>query len=199
VVAEDSAGISLPIAGMVKPAVGSGGAPKFLAFIRDELMPFIDARYPTDTKDRVYWGDSLGGLFGCYVLFTKPETFNRYIIGSPSIWWAKEDVLKLGARYLESHTDLPATVFVGVGALEEVGPEMASYRMVTNVSRLESMLRAKRYPGLTLSTMVFPGESHTTVAGMNLIRGLVSVFGRPAPNEGLMAKYAEFVKKSRTQ
>jgi hypothetical protein len=103
----------------------------------------------------------------------------------------------LGERYLESHTDLPATVFVGVGALEEVGPEMANFRMVTNVSRLESMLRAKRYPGLTLSTMVFPGESHTTVVGMNLVRGLVSVFGRPAPSEGLMAKYAEFVKQSR--
>ena len=186
----------MPIEGALTPAVASGGAPKFLAFIRDELMPFIDARYPTNPRDRVYWGDSLGGLFGCYVLFTRPDTFNRYIIGSPSIWWADEDVLKLAEGYTRSHTDLAANVFIGIGGLEETGP-IASFRMVTNVFRLETMLRAKKYPGLQLSTRVFPDESHTTVPGMSLVRGLVSVFGPPAAEDGLMAKYAEMAKQSR--
>ena len=136
VVNDADAGAGMPFAGMVKPAVTTGGASKFLAFIRDELMPFIDSRYPTDPKDRGYWGDSLGGLFGCYVLFTQPETFNRYIIGSPSIWWAKEDALALAESYGKTHNDLRANVFIGVGGLEEEG-NGAHFKMVTNVFRLE--------------------------------------------------------------
>ena len=186
-------GGGMPVAGVLRPAVTSGGADKFLAFIRDELMPFIDARYPTDPADRGYWGDSLGGLFGSYVLFTKPDTFNRYIIGSPSLWWGGEDALKLAEAYGKTHSDLRANVFIGVGGLEEMGPA-ASSRMVTNVLRLETMLRAKKYPGLQLSTRIFSDESHISVVGMNLVRGLVSVFGPQSPESGLAAKYAAMVK-----
>jgi predicted alpha/beta superfamily hydrolase len=193
VVAKADVGGGFPIAGALRPAVESGGAAKFLAFIRDELIPFIDAKYPTNPKDRIYWGDSLGGLFGTYVLFTKPETFNRYILGSPSLWWADEDAIRLGEEYLKTHDDLAANVFIGVGGLEEQG----KFRMVTNVLRLERMLRAKKLPGLTLTTRIFPDETHTTVAPMNFIRGLVSVLGPPAPEEALMTKYAAMTKDSR--
>ncbi len=187
-------GGSMPIDGMLKPAVANGGGAQFLAFIRDRLMPFIDARYPTDPKDRGYWGDSLGGLFGCYVLFTKPETFNRYIIGSPSLWWANEDMMKVAEQYLKTRGDLAARVFIGVGGLEEQSP-LAPFRMVTNVLRLERMLRTRNYPGLQLTTRIFPDETHTTVVGMNLVRGLVSVFDPPAPGKGLMALYEDFAKR----
>ncbi|MHB1327034.1 MAG: alpha/beta hydrolase [Gemmatimonadales bacterium] len=180
-------GIGIPVEGKLTPKVMSGGADKFLAFIRSELIPYIDGKYPTDPKDRVYFGDSLGGLFGCYVLFTAPDTFNRYIIGSPSLWWGGESTFKLAEDYAKTHKDLAATVFLGVGGLEELPPAAAS-RMVTNTLRLERELRAKKYPSLELSSRVFPDESHTTVAPMNLIRGLVAVFGAPA--EGLMERLA---------
>jgi len=188
-------GAVMPIDGLLQPADASGGASSFLAFIRDELIPFVDARYPTDPKDRGYWGDSLGGLFGCYVLFTQPETFNRYVIGSPSIWWADEEVLQRAERYLSTHDDIRAKVFLGVGGLEEVG-DGARFRMVTNTLRVERMLRAKDYPGLQVTSRVFPDESHITVFGMNLVRGLVSVFGPTNPQDALFAKYAEMAKQS---
>lgn len=186
-------GGSLPFANMVRPQVATGGADKFLAFIRDELMPVIDARYPTDPRERGYWGDSLGGLFGTWVLFTNPGTFNRYILGSPSLWWANDDVMKVAEKYLATHDDLPATVFLGVGGLEEGGP---SYKMSTNVLSLERMLRAKKLPGLSLTTRIFPDESHMTVAPMNLIRGLVAVYGAPTPEQSLMGKYAAMMKSN---
>src|SRR5207237_3835878 len=112
------------------------------------------------------------------------------IIGSPSIWWGGEDALKLATEYEKTHDDLPATVFIGIGALEED----ASTRMVTNVLRLETMLRARKYRGLHLTTRIFPDESHITVLPMNLTRGLVSVFGRPAPDDELLAKFSTIVK-----
>jgi len=67
-------------AGTVVPAVMSGHAAQCLDFMRDELIPFIDAHYPTASGDRTCAGHSLGGLFGCFALFTHPETFTRYVI-----------------------------------------------------------------------------------------------------------------------
>jgi predicted alpha/beta superfamily hydrolase len=62
-----------------------GGAAKFLQFIGKELIPFVDANYQTDPEDRTIVGHSLGGLFGLYTLFHAPDTFNRYIVLSPSL------------------------------------------------------------------------------------------------------------------
>ena len=157
-------------------------------------MPVINQRYPTDAKDNCYWGDSLGGLFGTYVLFTQPDTFTRYIIGSPSLWWSHEDLLGVAEKYLASHNDIQARIFLGVGGLEEGGPG-SDFRMVTNTLKLERMLRTKNMPGESLTTHVFPDETHTTVAPMNLIRGLVAVFGPPTPENSLMGKYAAMAKQ----
>ena len=69
---------------------------------------------------------------------------------------------------------------MAVGALEEVGAMGAQYRMVTNVYRIETMLRSANYPGLQLSTYTFPDETHTSVVAMNYIRGIKAVYDKPA-------------------
>ena len=159
----------------------SGGAPEFLRFIREELQPFIDENYPTIPEDRAYWGDSLGGLFGLYVLFNQPDTFNRYIIGSPSIWWADRAIMKDARAFVDSHSDLPVRLFLGVGALEEQADVPASLElaMVTNMFQLEALLQSANFEGLELSSNLFPNETHTSVIAMNYIRGVQSVYTRP--------------------
>ncbi|MFP6584886.1 MAG: alpha/beta hydrolase-fold protein [Candidatus Hydrogenedentota bacterium] len=161
----------------------SGGAEDFLKFIREELQPFIDENYPTMPKDRGYWGDSLGGLFGLYVLFNAPDTFDRYIIGSPSIWWEDRAIMKDAEAFVRSHESLNAKVFMAVGALEEVGgAEASESAMVTNLFRLEDLLREAKLSGLELTTHLFPNETHTSVIGMNYSRGIQTVYTRPKQN-----------------
>jgi hypothetical protein len=150
----------------------SGGAENFLKFIREELQPFIDENYPTMPEDRGYWGDSLGGLFGLYVLFNAPDTFDRYIIGSPSIWWEDRAIMKDAEAFVASHESLNAKVFMAVGALEESD-------MVTNLFQLEDLLRKAKLSGLELTTHLFPNETHTSVIGMNYSRGIQTVYTRP--------------------
>ncbi len=156
----------------------SGGAPEFLRFLRDELVPFIDANYPTVPGDRGYWGDSLGGLFGLYAMLTEPDVFNRYIIGSPSIWWNDELLLQKAEEFIAHNDELHAKVFMAVGGLEELAGEDAAFRMVTNVGRLERMLRDADLDGLELSTHVFGDETHLTVFPLNYYRGVQMVYGR---------------------
>ncbi len=80
----------------------SSGADKFFRFIRDELIPVIDAKYRTNLNDRTLSGASLGGLFSLYVLFEHPGIFKRYKISSPSIWWDDGTTFKLEKNMLKT-------------------------------------------------------------------------------------------------
>lgn len=69
------------------PEIGAaGGADRFLAFIGDELLPYLDSRYRTAPL-RVLAGHSLGGLLAIYALGHRPELFTGYILMEPSAWW----------------------------------------------------------------------------------------------------------------
>ena len=173
------------IDGSVKTDKVSGGAPAFLRFFHEELFPFIDERYPT-TGERAYFGDSLGGLFGLYVLFERPETFSRYIVGSPSMWVGEEWILERAEQYVDDHDDLAGRLFIAVGGNEEIGAEGAPFRMVTNVGRLETTLDRAELPSLRLSTHIFPDESHLSVPFMNLFCGLHKVYD-PVPSPFIAA------------
>ena len=68
----------------------SGGADKFLSFMKNELFPFIEANYKADKNNRTLMGCSLGGLFTLYTLFTQPELFTGYAAASPAVGWGSE-------------------------------------------------------------------------------------------------------------
>ena len=53
------------------------GAGHFLAFLTDELKPWLRERYSIAVDDSMFFGDSRGGLFATYVLLTEPSTFRR--------------------------------------------------------------------------------------------------------------------------
>lgn len=67
----------------------SGGGENFYLFFKNELLPFIDRTYQTDTSYRTLMGHSLGGYFPLYVLKREIElnesTFTNYVSASPSL------------------------------------------------------------------------------------------------------------------
>ena len=48
------------------PPTLSGGAGPFLAFITDQVKPFVDRRFRTLPEESGLFGDSFGGLFALY-------------------------------------------------------------------------------------------------------------------------------------
>ena len=155
----------------------TGGAPKFLRFIREELMPFIKKNYRA-SGDAAYAGYSHGGLFGLYALFHEPSTFNRYVIGSPSIFYDSLVTLKYEADYAAKHSDLAARVFMSVGELEEKADPLLppAYKMVTNMQQLADNLLSRRYPSLHLQTVLFPGETHLSGYPCAMSRGFRVIY-----------------------
>jgi hypothetical protein len=151
-------------------------APAFLAFINDELKPLIEAKYRIDAGDQTHVGMSLGGLFALYALFAAPQSFQRVVALSPSIWWNDRDILRAEAAFARDARDLPVNLFLSIGALEETGSPTA--KMVSNLYEMDAVLRGRKYPSLRQTMEVFPQETHNSVYAASLTRGLRTVFGR---------------------
>lgn len=85
----------------------------FCDFIVDEVMPWVEARYPVDAERRGILGTSLGGFNAAYMALMYPGLFHVVGIQSPSIWrqpWFAERVARA--------TSLPLKVAIDVGADE---------------------------------------------------------------------------------
>jgi len=159
----------------------AGRANEFLRFLTEEVRPFVESRYRVAEEGNGLFGDSLGGLFALYTLFHAPESFDRYIVGSPSIWWDDRVTMQYEEDYAAGHSDLAAEVFMSVGLLEEDPkvPASAAAAMVSNVRELADRLNGRGYPNLTLTTHFFEGETHLSVVPVNLGWGLRTLY---APN-----------------
>lgn len=150
--------------------VHTGGASLFLRTLKEELIPFIESKYRV-TSDRGLAGDSFGGLFAAYVWLTDGDTFSRYLIGSPSLWWDKGMILKAEAAVAESGKTLHGRVFLSAGADE-------GEAMVGPLKNLTAALTGHAYPNLQLESHIFEGENHVSVVPATLSRGLRFLYGR---------------------
>jgi hypothetical protein len=160
--------------GACSSTTGCGGAERFAEFIESELLPFLAERYRVDLGDRTLVGNSLGGLFGCYVLLRRPQLFGRYVLGSPTVSWDDGWAIRT-LRGMGLAAGLDARVYIGVGGEEGAG--------VTASRTFADTLR-KIDPALSVTFEVFEGESHMSVQLFAVSRGLREVF-RGAPDEEL--------------
>jgi uncharacterized protein len=152
---------------------GSGGAADFLAFINDDLKPFIGARHAVDLKDQTLIGHSLGGLFTVYTFLNAPDAFTRYIAASPSLFWDEHASIKQAGTPAARAGRSPRRLFVSVGGLET--KERMSEDMIGDARDFVSVLQRQNVPSLTVSFQLFPDENHLSVIPAALMRGLREV------------------------
>ncbi len=151
------------------PAVhaASGGGPRFMDFIADELIPFVEAEYAA-SDERVLVGHSYGGLFGAWVLVTRPGLFRGYVLVSPSLWYAEHMVMELERVRAAQDRDLTARVFLTVGDQER----NRERDMVADLTEFARRLAEGPYPGLALRWSVEEGETHNSIFPTGLSDGL---------------------------
>ncbi|MEZ5995649.1 MAG: alpha/beta hydrolase-fold protein [Hyphomonadaceae bacterium] len=103
-----------------------GGADRFLAFLTEELKPWVASRYSVDSDRQILFGHSLGGLFALHALYTAPESFNIYLAASPSIRLSDHFVVREASRFDEQpEADRRAArALVTVGTLEGGRPSV---------------------------------------------------------------------------
>jgi uncharacterized protein len=93
--------------------MSSGGADRFLQFLREELIPWTDDNYRT-VPYRILLGHSLGGFFAIHALFSQPQTFDAYIAISPSVQWGDQHAVQHAETFLDATEQLNATLYMAV-------------------------------------------------------------------------------------
>lgn len=149
-----------------RPPPASGGADRFLRFLREELVPIVDGNFRTE-RFRVLSGHSLGGLFALHVLASAPGTFDAYLAASPSAQWDHELVVKELRRRLEESPRLDRSLFVSLGNEKSMVPAFESLRTV---------LRASSPPGFRWESARFASDAHGIVPLPTTMQGLSFVF-----------------------
>lgn len=155
----------------------TGGGAAYQAYLKSEVLPFIEDRFRADPTRGVLLGHSYGGLLGAQILFSEPTLFDGYILGSPSLWFGDHAMMRTEAEYAESHKDLPARVYMYIGEYEVPGGERRNnrYDMVGDNARFEARLASRAYPGLTLTNEVLNDEDHLSVAPRGFTKGLIAM------------------------
>lgn len=140
-----------------------GQASNHLDFIRNDVINYIENNYRTNPDKSTYFGYSLGGKFGAYILLTQPRTFKNYILGSPSL---KGEIPYFSS--LESNETfnkgLNANVFISYGSLEV---ELGQY-----VKEFINLLKSRNDENLSLAHEIIEG-SHKTAFPMTTVRSVL--------------------------
>jgi hypothetical protein len=151
----------------VRQVKGSGNGPKFLKFLKTELIPFIEANYRADSSRRVLQGSSYAGLFTLYAMFADPGLFSAYMSASPAVPYDDGYAFKQEAEYARAHQELPVKLFLAVGGAEG---------LTTPVREFMQTLQSRGYKGLKLETRVIEGERHAGNKPEVFNRGLRFLF-----------------------
>lgn len=146
----------------------SGGADKFLHFIKDELIPYIDRTYPSN-GDNTLWGHSLGGLFVLNALLNEPKTFKSYIAVDPSVWWDNCYVPKIAHDKLHALSGSNITLFIS-GREGQEGKSM-------KIDSMTAVLKKIAPAGLNWKTVLYPDETHSSVRLKSIYDGLKFCYG----------------------
>lgn len=153
-----------------KESPTSGGSAKFIDFIEQELQPFVEKTFKTNSSKTLI-GESLGGLLATEILFKKPQLFTTYIIVSPSLWWNNESLLQMKPA-LQNKDSIK--VFIAVGN--------EGKRMQNDAHQLEKIIQADGKKTVVYF-QYFPSENHATILHRAVYSAFESFHNKAAKSE----------------
>jgi predicted alpha/beta superfamily hydrolase len=164
----------------------SGGVDRFLAFLRDALLPALAARFPVDTSARhTLVGDSSGGHFVLRAMYDASSPFKRYVCVSPSTGLAPGSVERAEAEYAATHDDLDVDLFICCGQVEvNLDQVMALCRFGSGVAWVVEQFAIRHWPSARVHWEVMNNEDHASIGARGIAAGLRSVHGvRPGVHD----------------
>lgn len=148
----------------------SGGGERFAAFLEKELMPYIEATYPT-LPYRTLIGHSFGGLAVMNMLINHKDLFNAYVAIDPSMWWDKRNLLTKAGKVLGQQAYKGKTLFLGIANTMSAGMDTAKVIRETSLATehirsilaLNNLLRQNKRNGLAYDYKYYSNDTHGSV------------------------------------
>jgi uncharacterized protein len=147
----------------------AGGADRFRAFLRDELLPLIAARYRT-TAESALVGESLAGLFVVETFLREPALFDGYIAADPSLWWNEQALVRDAHPALAWWAAGPKALYVATADEPDIQ---------AGVAVLLTALRIQAPAGVTWRHEPMPHEHHSTIYPTAALHGIRWLFAAP--------------------
>ncbi|WP_243337814.1 alpha/beta hydrolase [Anaeromyxobacter soli] len=143
----------------------SGGGERFLAFLAQDLVPWVDRSYRTEPL-RILAGHSFGGLFALHAMTARPGVFQAAIAASPTLGWDRDLAAREVRDALGRKDGLSGTIVLTVG---DEG-RLAAARF----QELKGLLA--RGGAVHLRALHLAGEDHVTTPFASYYAGLEEVF-----------------------
>ena len=144
----------------------SGGAKKFIKFIKDELFPYIEDNYRT-LPYRLLEGHSLGGMFSINVLFKHPKLFQAHFAMSPFVMWDNNYVLTQAIEELQEPMQFKNFLYITLG-------DEPNY--IEPLGKITNLLKSQKPDGLDWHYIVMENDNHGTVPLKSLYNGLETLY-----------------------
>ncbi|HEX9510535.1 MAG TPA: alpha/beta hydrolase-fold protein [Puia sp.] len=137
--------------GGITDTAAFGGGEKFLQFISNEVMPYVESHYKTEPF-KIFAGHSMGGLLAFHCLVNYPDMFNAYIAVSPSLWWDSALLVRQTDKKLTGNR--LKNKFLFFSDANEGG------EFHHDVLLMDTLLRQKGIGGLIYKYAYYPDETH---------------------------------------
>ena len=148
----------------------TGGGLAFISFIENELLPYIEKKYPV-SSDRTLIGHSMGGLMVMEIFLKHELLFNNYIAIDPSMWWDDNKLLNESAAILPGHVYKNSKLFVAIANEQEKRMSMEQLKKDTSLKTaqirpsfsLVDLIEKNKPNGLRFEWKFYKDEHHMTV------------------------------------
>ncbi len=148
----------LPVEDERNPDARSPLGRKYADFLLSEVMPFVEHTYPAarGAAHTGLGGSSYGAVAALYTSLVNPGVFGRLLLESPSLYVGNRFLL----RKARSATHWPSRIYLGVGTRETSRADW-NEETVTNVRKLEAILRDRGFGPRRLKVIVEEGATHS--------------------------------------
>lgn len=165
----------------------SGGGERFVRFLGEEVVPFIDQSYRT-APYRALYGHSAAGLMTIYALLTIPDVFEAYIAGAPFLGISYDVVKTRAEKLFAERRTLPKFLYIAEG-------DSDYFYINMYLARFKSLLIDRAPKDLTWILDEIPDAGHSEDF-RNLHSGLKRLFGEHRfPHETYLAQGDDGVER----
>jgi predicted alpha/beta superfamily hydrolase len=164
----------------------TGGADKFAMFIENELIPFVENKYPASSY-RTLIGHSYAGLFVVNMLLNKTDLFDNYLAIDPSLDWDNQKLLKQSKEILNKRNFKGTSLYMSLGGqlhmqksditIDNVMLDTSEYTLFARSNiEFSDLVRNNKQNELNFHWKFYQQDIHGTLALPTILDGLIFLF-----------------------
>lgn len=144
----------------------AGGANKFIDFIKNEAMPYVNSKCPVSGENSLF-GHSYGGVFSLYVMLKEPNLFANYYCSDPAFHWNKLRLVKMAEETFAKTPVLNKNLWIN---------GIENTYMFMGIANMDTVLKTKAPKGLRWKISNYPNETHNSVRYKGIYDGMKFVY-----------------------